>query len=672
MTKRKILVTTALNYANGDLHLGHLIEQTQADIWARFQRMCGNDCYYICGIDAHGTPIMLMAEKLGKTPEAMVAEFQKRQRKDAEDFLIHFDHFGSTHDHENHLMVTAIYDALKINGYITSKEIEQAFDPEKKMFLPDRFVKGACPRCGAPDQYGDNCEQCGATYSPLDLKNPRSVLSGATPISKKSHHFFFDLPQFETFLKTWLKEKKPVQAAVVNKLQEWFEHGLQAWDISRDAPYFGFKIPETHDKYFYVWLDAPVGYLSIFKEFCIKSEKSFEDFWNPDAKTEVIHFIGKDIVYFHALFWPAMLKGVGYREPSQIAVHGYLGVNGQKMSKSRGTFIKARTYLNHLPPEALRFYFASKLTSSVDDIDFNLNEFRQKVNSDIVGKVVNLASRAASFINKNFDNQLSVELADPALLKNFANASDEIAEAYESRDYARAIRLIMNLADQANQFFDQEKPWAKMKVEGESARVHAVCSQSLNHFRQLLIYLKPVMPALAEAAEQFLMTTNVVWSDAQYALLNHTIRTYQPLYQRIEESSIMSLEQEMKVQAEAVKAPEPVNEENPHISIDDFMKVDLRIARIVNAEEVPEANKLLKLQLDIGEEKPRQVFAGIKSSFKPEDLIGKFTVMVANLAPRKMRFGMSEGMVIVASKPDGDQLYLIEPQAGADPGMRVK
>ena len=367
-----------------------------------------------------------------------------------------------------------------------------------------------------------------------------------------------------------------------------------------------------------------------------------------------------------------MLKGVGYREPSQIAVHGYLGVNGQKMSKSRGTFIKARTYLNHLPPEALRFYFASKLTSSVDDIDFNLNEFRQKVNSDIVGKVVNLASRAASFINKNFDNQLSVELADPALLKNFANASDEIAEAYESRDYARAIRLIMNLADQANQFFDQEKPWAKMKVEGESARVHAVCSQSLNHFRQLLIYLKPVMPALAEAAEQFLMTTNVVWSDAQYALLNHTIRTYQPLYQRIEESSIMSLEQEMKVQAEAVKAPEPVNEENPHISIDDFMKVDLRIARIVNAEEVPEANKLLKLQLDIGEEKPRQVFAGIKSSFKPEDLIGKFTVMVANLAPRKMRFGMSEGMVIVASKPDGDQLYLIEPQAGADPGMRVK
>ncbi|MCD6047897.1 MAG: metG [Gammaproteobacteria bacterium] len=710
MAKRKILITTGLPYANGDLHLGHIIEQIQADIWARFQRLQGNTCYYVCGEDAHGTPVMLLAEKLGKTPEALIAEFKESHLRDSKGFLIQFDEYGSTHSESNRELVYDIYQKLKAAGHISTKTIEQAFDPVKNIFLPDRFVKGACPRCGAEDQYGDNCEACGATYSPMELKNPKSVLSGATPVSKASEHFFFEIAHFEGFLKQWLQTDQHVSTPIANKLQEWFEQGLQAWDISRDAPYFGFQIPDVQDKYFYVWLDAPVGYMSTFKKLCdpkcqpnvvpnteipvpgaanvchpavlelsAATALSFDEFWGNGSTAELRHFIGKDIVYFHSLFWPAMLHGAGFRTPSSIHVHGYLTVNGQKMSKSRGTFIQAKTYLKHLPPEALRYYFAAKLNDGIEDIDLNLEEFRQKVNSDIVGKVVNIASRAASFMAKHFNNQLSTKLADEKLFQHFADESKEIAQAYEARDFAKAMRLIMALADEANQMFDHAKPWAQIKVEGKAEEVHQVCSQVINHFMQLMVYLKPVLPEITNQAERFLAVNDLAWESAAQPLLNHAIHDYQALFQRIEEKEIMSIVEESKqaVQAEAPVAAvasqpaAPVKEEN-FISIDDFMKVDLRIAKIISAEPVPEADKLIKLQLDIGEEKPRQVFAGIKAAFKPEDLIGKLTVMVANLAPRKMRFGMSEGMVIVASKPEGAQLYLIEPQTGAEPGMKVK
>lgn len=686
MSKRKILITTGLPYANGDLHLGHIIEQIQADIWARFQRLQGNTCYYICGEDAHGTPVMLLAEKVGKTPEALIAEFKENHQRDSRGFMVQFDEYGSTHTDVNREFVYGIYKQLKAAGHISSKTIEQAFDPDKNIFLPDRFVKGTCPKCGAEDQYGDNCEVCGATYSPMDLKNPKSVLSGATPVSKTSEHFFFEIAHFEEFLKQWLQADQHVSTPIANKLQEWFEQGLQAWDISRDAPYFGFQIPNVEGKFFYVWLDAPVGYMSTFKTFCDTQKIDFAEFWQSESATELRHFIGKDIVYFHSLFWPAMLQGSGFRAPSAIHVHGYLTVNGQKMSKSRGTFIQARSYLKYLPAEALRYYFASKLNDGIEDIDLNLEEFRQKVNSDIVGKVVNIASRAASFMAKHFQNTLAAKLYDEKLFQHFVTEGKEIAKAYETRDFAKAIRLIMALADEANQMFDHAKPWAQIKIEGKLDEVHQVCTQVLNHFMQLMVYLKPVLPEIVKNAEQFLGVSALEWRSVVQPLLSRHIHDYQALFQRLEEKEIMSVINESKGPADTVAPAAPsgndeakkvsLNNDGPSeqtfISIDDFMKVDLRIAKIVSAEPVLEADKLIKLQLDIGEEKPRQVFAGIKASFKPEDLVGKLTVMVANLAPRKMRFGISEGMVIVASKPEGAQLYLIEPQAGAEPGMKVK
>ncbi len=673
---RKILLTTALIYANGDLHLGHLIEQIQGDIWARFQRLRGNTCYYICGSDVHGTPIMLMAQKLGKTPEAMVAEFQQRQLRDAQAFGVVFDAYGSTHDEENQSLVNAIYQKLQSNHLIYAKKIKQAFDAQKQIFLPDRFVKGGCPQCGAPDQYGDNCENCGATYLPLELKNPKSVLSDTAPIEKDSEHYFFDLPKFENFLKTWVSNKNHVSEAVANKMQEWFTAGLQAWDISRDAPYFGFKIPHTQDKYFYVWVDAPLGYFSIFKKFCETNQLSFEEFTQKNTSTEMHHLVGKDITYFHTLFWPAMLEGAALRSPSAVHVHGYLSINGQKMSKSRGTFITARQFLAYLPPEALRFYFAAKSTSGMEDIDLNLAEFRQKVNADIVGKVVNLASRAASFINKNFNNQLADALVDPKLFTHFMEMQPEIAKSYESRDFSKAVRLIMALADLANQFFDQAKPWVQIKQPETVIHAHRSCTQAINHFMQLMVYLKPIMPELVKKAEEFLKIAPLQWESVNKALLHHAVNLYQPLFQRIEESQIMNLEQAM--QTENQKSTEEKNAEHVqeklaknYCSIEDFGKVELRVARILSAEEIPEADKLLKLQCDLGEEKPRQIFAGIKKSFAPEDLIGKLVIVVANLAPRKMRFGLSEGMVIVASGTDTG-LFLVEPQNGAEPGMIVK
>lgn len=675
MSQRKILVTSGLPYANGDLHLGHILEQIQTDIWARFQRLRGHECFYICGEDAHGTPIMLLAEKLGVTPKELVTTLQKKHLTDSQGFLIAFDEYGSTDTEQNKKYVVEIYQKLKTANAIFSKTIEQAFDPEKNLFLPDRFVKGDCPRCAAVEQYGDHCEQCGATYSPLELKNPRSVLSGATPIAKQSEHFFFDVGQFSTFLQDWLQHGNHVSTPIANKLQEWFTAGLQPWDISRDAPYFGFEIPDAPNQFFYVWLDAPVGYMSTFKTFCEKKQINFDEYWRQDDITELYHFVGKDIIYFHTLFWPALLKGADFRTPTAVYAHGYVTVEGEKMSKSRGTFIQAHTYLKHLPAEALRYYFAAKLNASTEDIDFNLEAFRQKVNADVVGKVVNIASRAASFIAKNFNHQLSDHLFDEKLFSHFALAADDIAAAYEQREYAKAMRLIMALADAANQMFDQEKPWQKIKQAEEALRVQAICTQALNHFMQLIIYLKPVLPDIAKKAEDFLNCDPFAWQDVHKPLLGCTIQNYQALFQRIEESQIMSVIEESKpaVSAESPANPVVAAEKNSEtISIEDFAKVDLRIAKIVAAEAVPEANKLVRLQLDIGEERPRQVFAGIKASFAPEALIGKLTVMVANLAPRKMRFGLSEGMVVVASGAEGDQLYLIEPQSGAQPGMRVK
>lgn len=676
MSSRHILVTTALPYANGDLHLGHLVEQIQADIWVRFLKMQGHCCYFISGDDAHGTPIMLLAEKLNISPEQLVADFHQQRLQESKGFHIGFDHYGTTHSPANQHFAHLIYERLQANGDIQCRTIKQAFDPVKNLFLPDRFIKGTCPKCRTPDQYGDNCEQCSATYSPLDLLDAVSVLSGAKPVEKESQHYFFDLPKYQDFLQQWTQSDQHLHSAIANKLQEWFEAGLQAWDISRDAPYFGFLIPGSEDKYFYVWLDAPIGYISIFHQFCQQQGIDFDRFWQQQASTELYHFIGKDIVNFHALFWPAMLKGANLRLPSAVFTHGYLTVNGQKMSKSRGTFIKVNTYLKHLKAEYLRYYFAAKLNPSVEDIDLNLTDFKARVNADLIGKVVNIASRAASFIHKYFDHHLSAQLDDPALFSQIAQAHTAIADAYEQRDYSKAMRIIMEQADLANQYFDGQKPWALIKDPANHAQVQAICSQAINLFKVLMVYLKPVLPQVVEQAEQFLAIAPLSWADSQHALLNHRINLYQPLLQRIEQEAIDAMTQESQTEVKPI-APtvKPAVEkplETDFISIDDFMKVDLRIAKIVQAEAVPEADKLVKLQLDIGEAEPRQVFAGIKAAFAPEDLIGKHTVMVANLAPRKMRFGLSQGMVIVASKPEGDQLYLIEPQAGAEPGMRVK
>lgn len=671
---RQILVTTALPYANGDLHLGHILEQIQADIWVRFLKMQGHQSYLVSGDDAHGTAIMLLAEKRQISPEQLIEDIHARHSQDSIGFQIDFDQYHSTHSTDNEALVQHIYHGLQARGDIQSRTILQAFDPVKHLFLPDRFIKGTCPKCHAPDQYGDNCEQCGATYAPLDLIDAVSVLSGEKPIEKSSVHYFFELSHYSDFLQQWTQTAGHLQPAIANKLQEWFDKGLQAWDISRDAPYFGFPIPNTTDKFFYVWLDAPIGYMSSFKKLCEQKALNFDDFWRENSTAELYHFIGKDIVNFHTLFWPAMLKSAQFRLPTAVYTHGYLTVNNQKMSKSRGTFITAKSYLKHLAPEYLRYYFAAKLNASIEDIDLNLTDFRTRVNADLIGKVVNIASRAASFLNKHFDNRLSAHLDDPALFEQLKEASQPIASAYEQRDYSRAMRHIMELADSANQYIDQQKPWALIKQVEQFDKVHAICSQAINVFRLLILYLKPVLPVMASRAEHFLHIDPLTWQDAERPLCDHRIHVYQPLLQRLEEEAITAMQQDnQSTQAPApIPAPAAAPETDAFISIDDFMKVDLRIAKIVHAEAVPEAAKLIKLQLDIGEEKPRQVFAGIKAAFEPEALIGKYTVMVANLAPRKMRFGLSEGMVIVASKPEGDQLYLIEPQVGAEPGMKVK
>lgn len=686
-SQRKILVTSALPYANGPIHLGHMLEYIQTDIWSRYQKLRGHKCHYICADDAHGTPIMLKAQQLGIAPEDMIAQVNKEHQQDFADFNIAFDNYHSTHSDENRVLASDIYLKLRANGYIKSKSISQLFDPEKSMFLPDRFVKGTCPKCKSPDQYGDNCDACGATYSPTELINPKSAVSGATPVMKDTEHFFFDLPAFEGMLKEWTRSGA-LQVEMANKLDEWFEQGLQQWDITRDAPYFGFEIPDAPGKYFYVWLDAPIGYMGSFKNLCDKRpELSFEEFWGKDSTAEVYHFIGKDIVYFHSLFWPAMLHGSGYRQPNSVYAHGYVTVNGAKMSKSKGTFIKARTYLDHLDPEYLRYYYAAKLSSRIDDLDLNLEDFAQRVNSDLVGKLVNLASRTAGFITKRFDGKLA-KINDTTLTEAFLAKQEVIAEFYEGREYGKAMREIMALADIANGFVADAAPWQMVKHDDQQEAAHQVCSNALNLFRILVTYLKPVLPRLAQDVEAFFQLP-LTWNALNQDLAGHEIAPFKAMMQRVELDKVNAMvadsKDNLQVTADAPKtaAPEKTVESSnvsseplvndpisETINFDDFAKIDLRIARIVKAEHVANADKLLKLQLDIGGE-TRQVFAGIKSAYSPEDLEGKLTVMVANLAPRKMRFGMSEGMVLAAG-PGGSDLWILEPHEGAQPGMRVK
>ncbi|GHG77248.1 methionine--tRNA ligase [Alishewanella longhuensis] len=686
MSIRKILITSALPYANGPIHLGHLLEYIQTDIWSRFQKARGHECYYVCADDAHGTPIMLKAQQQGISPEQMIAQTKIEHMADFADFAIAFDNYHSTHSEENRFFAEQIYQRLNAAGHIKRKIISQLYDPQKEMFLPDRFVKGDCPKCGALDQNGDSCDVCGATYSPTEVKNPRSVVSGATPVLKDSEHYFFDLPAFSQMLQDWTRSGA-LQDEMANKLQEWFKDGLQMWDISRDAPYFGFEIPGAPGKFFYVWLDAPIGYLASFKNLCKKTGIDFDSFWAVDSTAEVYHFIGKDIIYFHSLFWPAMLEGAGYRKPNAIFAHGFVTVNGAKMSKSRGTFIKARTYLDNLDPEYLRYYFASKLSSSITDLDLNLEDFTQKVNADLVGKVVNIASRCAGFISKRFDGKLSASLAEPELFNDFIYAGDSIAQSYEQREFAKAIRDIMALADKANQYIDAKAPWVLVKDETKQQEAHAVCSMGLNLFRVLMHYLKPVLPKMAADSEAFL-NTELQWSNYQAPLLDHAINPFKALMQRVDPVKVQAMvtasQENLQPTATATttdkavstatdKTPVPAAREpiSDTISIDDFVKIDLRVALIVAASAVEGADKLVQLTLDIGAGETRQVFAGIKAAYSPQSLVGRQTVMVANLAPRKMRFGLSEGMVLAAG-PGGSDIFLLSPDDGATPGMRVK
>ena len=668
---RNILVTSALPYANGPLHLGHILEQVQTDIWVRFQKSRGHNCVYICADDAHGTAIMLTAEKLGITPEQQIADMKASHEKDSAAFGIGFDNFHSTHSEENRIWCEEIYRRLESNGHIAERQISQAFDPEKQLFLADRFIKGSCPRCKTEDQYGDNCEVCGATYSPAELINPVSAISGATPIEKDSIHYFFKLPEFETMLKEWI-DSGTLQPQVANKLREWTDTGLQEWDISRDAPYFGFEIPGAPGKFFYVWLDAPIGYLASFQNYCERENLDFDDYWQLGSSTELYHFIGKDIINFHGLFWPAMLHSAELRTPTAIYVHGFLTVNGTKMSKSRGTFINASTYLEHLDAEYLRYYFAAKLSASIDDIDLNLEDFIQRVNSDVVGKVVNIASRCAGFLRKGFDNRLTADCAEPTLVGDFIAAGEDIAQLFEQREFNKAIRQIIALADRANQYIDEKKPWVLAKQEHNKQQVHEVCSVGINLFRVLLTYLKPVLPATAEKSEIFL-NCSLDWHTLEAPLVNHQIAKFKPLMTRIEAAQVEAMVEASREQQSA--APEPATNDaaaqSPNIiEFEDFAKIDLRIVEITAAEHVEGADKLLRLTLNLGESE-KQVFAGIKSAYRPEDLVGKLTVMVANLAPRKMRFGVSEGMVLAAG-PGGEDIYLLEPHPGAKPGMQVK
>jgi methionyl-tRNA synthetase len=717
--QRRILVTNALPYANGAIHIGHLVGYIQADIWVRFQRMRGHAIHYVCADDTHGTPIMLSAEKAGITPEELIERMNREHARDFKGFHVAFDNYYTTHSDENRDFVYDIYRKLKAAGLITTRTIESFFDPVKGIFLPDRYVKGECPKCGAKDQYGDSCEVCGSTYAPTDLKNPYSVVSNAKPVLKASEHFFFKLSDCADFLRQWTREPGHLQPEALNKMQEWLgssgENKLTDWDISRDAPYFGFEIPDAPGKYFYVWLDAPIGYLASFKNYCVRAGIDTDAFLN-DPKTEMVHFIGKDILYFHALFWPATLKNAGYKVPNAVYTNGFLTVNGEKMSKSRGTFITAESYLQlGLNPEWLRYYYAAKSNGTMEDIDLNLEDFVARVNSDLVGKYVNIASRAAPFISKLFSGRLSQEpVFDPSIMQDeqqriagprgrsgtelepntliaaFRIASRAIREAYENRGYSKAIREIMQLADYANQYVDEQKPWELAKKDDPATRekLHRVSGVILELFRLLTIYLRPILPRLTDEAKKFLNVDSLEWKDVEATLASgHRILPYQHLMTRIDPKQITAL---VEANKESLQPAPPQHSRQRHaqhqeqtveaatqpatISIDDFSRIDLRVAKIVSAEQVEGADKLLKLMLDVGTLGTRQVFAGIKSVYEPAQLVGRLTVMVANLAPRKMKFGSSEGMVLAASDVDGKSpgIYLLSPDSGAQPGMRVK
>ena len=657
---RRILVTSALPNANGAIHLGHLLEHIQTDIWVRYQRLQGNECLYVCADDTHGTGTMLKAEELGISAEQLIDQVRIDHIEDFKDFLVQHDNYHSTHSPENEHYSGLIYERLKDAGYIFTKEIEQLYDPQKQLFLADRFVKGTCPRCGIDDQYGDNCEACGATYDATELGDPRSVLSGAGPTLQSSTHHFFDLAQFKDFLDGWISTET-VQSEVANKLREWLDAGLKAWDISRDAPYFGFLIPGT-DKYFYVWMDAPIGYMASFSNYCDKNDLDFEEFWARDSDTEVHHFIGKDIVNFHALFWPAVLNASGFRLPTRIHSHGFITVEGRKMSKSRGTFINARTYLAHLEPEYLRYYYATKLSPNNDDIDVNWEDFVQRVNSDLVGKIVNIASRCAGFINQSSESTLAPTIHDTHLLQVFVDAQETIGELYETSDTNRVVREVATLADRANQYIANHAPWELAKTTGQEKQIQAICSLGINMYRILVIYLKHILPSLAKQSEKFLACGELGWTDIGTPLVDHRINVFEPLFKRIDKRAVNAM-------VDASREDHVETEDNPMIKIDDFEQVDLRVARIVSAESVDGADKLLRLTLDVGDHQ-RTVFSGIKLAYAPEDLVGKLTVVVANLESREMRFGTSEGMVLAAANGDSE-VFLISVDTGAEPGTRI-
>jgi methionyl-tRNA synthetase len=668
--RRRILVTSALPYANASIHLGYLFEAVQTDIWVRFQKLRGHECYYVCADDTHGTPVMLKAQSEGITAEALIERIHAEHRRDLADMLIGFDNYGSTHSPENKALCDRMYRTIRDSGYIDRRSVRQAYDDTAKMFLPDRYVKGTCPVCGTPDQYGDSCENCGSTYTPADLKNPISVISGTVPVERESEHYFFRLSAFEQSLAEWVKSG-PVQQSVARKLDEWFLQGLKDWDISRDPPYFGFEIPGAPGKYFYVWFDAPIGYLASLTQLCERTGLKFDDFLAPDSKAELHHFIGKDILYFHTLFWPAVLQAAGMRRPTGVHVHGFVTINGQKMSKSRGTFITARRYLDNFKPEYLRYYFAAKLAPNIDDLDMNLDEFATRLNSDIIGKLVNIASRCAGFITKNSGGALATELPEPGLFATFAAAAESISAAYEGRDTAAAMREIMALCDRANQYVDLRKPWALAKQPGSAAEVQGVCTQGLNLFRTLMIYLQPVLPDMALKVQRFFQEPPWSWDSAAAPLLGTSILPYEPLATRLDPKAVARLIEPEPRAADAATLAAATAVEGNLISIDEFLRVDLRVAKVLSAELIAGADKLLKLRLDVGELGEREIVAGLRAAYDPASLIGRLIVVVANLEPRKMRFGTSQGMMLAAG-PGGKEIFALSPDAGATPGMRIK
>lgn len=677
-SRRKILVTSALPYANGPIHIGHLVEYIQTDIWVRFQKMQGNTCYYVCADDAHGTPIMLRAQQENIEPQELIDKMNLEHQLDFAGFNIDFDNYYSTHSEENKAFIEIIYKKSKDKGHIKLETIKQAYDEKACTFLPDRFIRGGCPSCGEKDQYGDNCESCGATYNPTDLINPVSTLTGSVPIEKETEHYFFKVNDFKQHLEEFLRTGA-VQKEIANKMLEWFEGDLKAWDITRDKPYWGFKIPDTEDKYFYVWLDAPMGYMSSFKNLCSKEGINFNEYWGKDSSAELYHFIGKDIAYFHTLFWPAVLTAGDYRLPTGVFCHGFLTVNGLKMSKSRGTFIQAECFKRHLPAEALRYYFAAKLSNSIEDIDLNLKDFLLRVNSDLIGKVVNIASRCAGFINEKFNNQLTSTLHDEQLLDRFIDDSDLITSLYENRQYSRAMREIMALADIANQYINENKPWVLIKSDETKNEAHQVCTQGINLYRLLIIFLKPVLPELAKKSENFLNDSDLSWESIKSPLLKHRLNKFQPLMNRIEQSSI----DEMLADNEALLAQDSVSKANSApdkqvskngvislIQLDDFRKIDLRVVKITEVSELEKSDKLLKLTVDLGDE-VRTVFAGIKTSYSAKQLIGKCAVLVANLTVKKMKFGVSEGMLL-ATHISSTEVRLLHPDPKSIIGSRIE